>query len=338
MQTLLYPTWNRLEISEQPVPAIAQDEVLLKVSACGICGSELESYKNRSPRRTPPLIMGHEFCGTVVETGTKVSNFKTGDRVVSNSVATCGVCKPCNRSNTHLCEKRQIFGMHRQGAFTEFVNVPTSCLIRWPENVPAEAACLAEPLANGIHVANLTRLYNPQKAVVIGAGPIGLMCQQAAQILLGAKVLVTDFVPERLAIAMRLGAEFVVNAKNENLHDAVKKMTDGEGADLVIDAAGSEASKKRSLQVCRPGGAVVWIGLHENEMTLNSYDITLPEKSVFGSYAAKISELEAAVQLMETKQVDVQSWVKTFALNEGVTAFNRMLAAERDDVKAVLVP
>ena len=338
MQTLYYPAWDTLEIAEQPVPKIAADEVLLKVSACGICGSELEGFKNRSPRRTPPRVMGHEFCGTVVETGTEVDGIARNSRVVSNSVATCGDCKPCQRGNTHLCERRQIFGMHRDGAFAQYIAVPASCLIDWPESLPAQAACLAEPLANGVHVANLVQHLQPQKIVVIGVGPIGLMCQQTAQALLDAQVLATDFIDARLRVAQRLGASAAVNGTSENLAEAVVEWTDGEGADVVIDAAGSAASKNASLEIARPGGAAVWIGLHENEMTLPTYDITLPEKVVFGSYAATLDELKKAVQLMASEQVEVQSWVQIFALSQGVEAFQRMLAAQGDDIKAVLLP
>lgn len=338
MQTLYYPTWETLEIAEQTLPRVAAGEVLLKVAACGICGSELEGFKNRSPRRTPPRVMGHEFCGTVAERGANANSVESGTRVISNSVAICGSCKPCRRGNTHLCEKRQIFGMHRPGAFAEYVNVPASCLIDWPENLPAEAACLAEPLANGVHVANLVRQLRPQKVVVIGAGPIGLMCQQAAQVLLDAQILVTDFIDERLSVAHSLGAVGIVNGKSENLAKAVAEWTDGEGADVVIDAAGSAISKRTSLEIARPGGAAVWIGLHENGMTLPTYEITLPEKFVFGSYAATLGELKMAVELMASEQVEVQSWVQTFSLSQGVEAFQRMLAAQGDDIKAVLLP
>lgn len=338
MQALHYPAWEQLELVEMPIPELAADEVLLKVAACGICGSELEGFKNHSPRRKPPRVMGHEFCGIVADVGTAVNGIEPGTRLISNSVATCGSCKPCLRGNTHLCERRQIFGMHRAGAFAEYVNVPANCLIAWPENLPAEAACLAEPLANGVHVVNLVRHLRPQKVVVIGAGPIGLMCQQAAQVLLGAEVLVTDFITERICAARELGASALVQGKTQNLGESVAAWTDGEGTDVVIDAAGSASSKRISLDITRPGGAVVWIGLHENDMSLATYDITLPEKLVFGSYAATLNELKEAVRLMATGMVEVQSWVQRFPLSQGVEAFHRMLAAKGDDIKAVLLP
>jgi len=338
MKTLYYPDWETLEIRDVPIPTPSQTEVLLKVSACGICGSELETFKNRSTRRTPPLVMGHEFCGTIVETGNSAGHFRAGQNVISNSIITCGQCTPCRRGNAHLCEKRNVFGMQRQGAFAEFINVPASCLIRWPDNVPARAACLSEPLANGIHVVNRIKSYNPEVVLVIGAGPIGLMCQQAIQVLLGAKTIVSDISAERLEVAKKLGAYAVANAGRAELDEIVSATTLGQGADAVVDAVGSGNTKRQALNLVRAGGAVVWIGLHENTIPIDSYAVTLSEKTVYGSYAATLEELEQAVGLMETSKVDVESWVKTFSLTDGVAGFRRMLNAKSYDIKGVLIP
>lgn len=338
MKTLFYPEWDQLEVCEQPFPKISENEVLLRVAACGICGSELETFKNRNPRRTPPLIMGHEFCGTIVEIGGTVQSFHNGQKVISHSVANCGTCRPCRRGNTHLCEHRQIFGMHRPGAFAEFINVPAHCLIPWPQDLPAAAACLAEPLANGVHVANLIKTRRPQMVCVLGAGPIGLMCQQAAQILLGAATIVSDFIPERLKIAQKLGAHTTVNARLENAVEVVRGLTANEGVDVVIDAVGATVTKQQALEMVRPGGAVVWIGLHENTIAFDSYKVTLPEVAIYGSYAATLHELQEAVNLMASRRVEVESWIQIFPLAGGVAAFHKMLAANGSDIKAVLVP
>ncbi|MBS0664597.1 MAG: alcohol dehydrogenase catalytic domain-containing protein, partial [Verrucomicrobia bacterium] len=157
MRVLHYPEFDRLEIRDLDSTPPRPDEVRLRVVACGLCGSELESFKNHSPRRPPPLVMGHEFCGVIDAIGGEVRDWRPGAKVVSNSLVPCGHCVRCHRGDTHLCAERQIFGMHRPGAFAEYVNVPARCLIPWPEQLAAEAAALAEPLANGIHVVNLTR-------------------------------------------------------------------------------------------------------------------------------------------------------------------------------------
>ncbi len=338
MRALFYPAFDRLEIADVPPAPLRPDEVRLKVAACGICGSELETFKNRSPRRTPPLVMGHEFCGTIAETGAEVRDWAVGARVVSNSLVPCGRCVRCRRGDTHLCAERQIFGMHRPGAFAEYVNVPARCLIPWPENLPAEAAALAEPMANGIHVVRLTQDRPASTALVIGAGPIGLFCQQALQVLRGSRVIVADLSPERLAVARKLGAARVVNPREEDVVKVLQAETGGEGADLSVDAVGGAITKRAALEALRPGGASVWIGLHENTVSVDTYNITLPERVVFGTYAATIAELREALDLMAAGKVDALSWVQRFALADGVTAFNRMLAAKGADLKAVICP
>jgi threonine dehydrogenase-like Zn-dependent dehydrogenase len=338
MRALRYPAFDRLELADVSVPALQPDEVSLQVAACGICGSELESFKNHSPRRPPPLVMGHEFCGIVSDVGSSVTQWQRGDKVVSNSLVPCGTCVRCQRGDTHLCAHRQIFGMHRPGAFAESVNVPARCLIPWPNGLPAEAAALAEPLANGIHVVNLTRHLPVTTALVLGAGPIGLFCQQALQVLRGARVYVADLNSDRLAIARKLGAADVINPRERNVTDVLAAATAGEGVDLTVDAVGAAITKRSSLEALRPGGAAVWIGLHENALNLDSYSVTLPEKQIFGTYAAKMEELQHALELMASGQVDALTWVQRFPLEQGVTAFHRMLAAEGADLKAVLCP
>jgi threonine dehydrogenase-like Zn-dependent dehydrogenase len=338
MRVLNYPAFDRLEMRDLEVTAPEPDEVRVRVAACGVCGSELESFKNRSARRPPPLVMGHEFCGTIAESGAEVRDWRPGARVVSNSLVPCGRCVRCERGDTHLCASRQIFGMHRPGAFAEFVNVPARCLIPWPEKLPAEAAALAEPLANGIHIVNLTRHLPAATVLVIGAGPIGLFSQQALQVLRGSRVFVADLSPERLGAARKLGAAGVIDSRAQDPAKAMLAATGGEGADLVVDAVGASVTKRASLDALRPGGVAVWIGLHEDALTFDSYNVTLPEKQVLGTYAAKIGELRHALDLMATGRVDALSWVQRFPLEAGVTAFRRMLAAQGNDIKAVICP
>jgi threonine dehydrogenase-like Zn-dependent dehydrogenase len=355
MKALYYPDWGRLEVVEMPLPEVSGGEVLVRVHACGICGSELETFKGRSERRTPPLVMGHEFCGEIARVGEGVNGWAVGDRVVSSSVVPCGGCVRCGRGDTHLCAKRQVFGMHRNGAFAEYVNVPARVLLPWPDGVPAAMACLAEPLGNGVHVTELVRFLRPRKVAVIGAGPIGLMCQITMQELLGAQVMVTDLDKGREAVARRLGGVILppslgynsppvplsVGTERGGSHnerfDFSKLLfdwTEGEGADVVIDAVGSAATKRQSLAWVRPGGAAVWIGLHGNEMQLETYGITLPEKFVYGTYAAKIEDLRVALDLMAAGKVETSSWVSVVSIDDGVEAFNDVM--EGKHIKVVL--
>lgn len=338
MKALLYPDFETLEVTDRPTPAPAAGEVLVKVAACGLCGSELESYKTRSPRRKPPLIFGHEFCGTVDAVGPGTDASWLGRRVVVNALVPCGKCVRCDRGDGHLCAGRQVFGMHRPGAFADYVAAPAHVLLDWPENLPAEAACLAEPLGNGVHMVGLTRGRPRENVLVIGAGPIGLMAQQAFSALAGSRVWVADLDPGRLEVARRLGAAGVIESGKENPVEAIRAVTEGEGADLVIDAVGAGVTKRQSIDACRPGGAAIWIGLHEDGLQLDSYRITLPEVSVLGTYAAKLEDLAGAIALMSSGRVDVTSWPSRYPLARAAEAFHTMLKPGPGDTKAVIVP
>lgn len=338
MKSLLYPAHHTVEIADQPMPAVAPGEALMRVAGCGICGSELDAFRHASPRRPPPLIMGHEFCGELVEVRGD-SPFKAGDRVICNALVPCGECVRCKRGDPHLCAKRQVFGMHRPGAFAEYVNVPLKDLLRWDPKLPATAAALAEPLGNGVHVVNLVRAMKPRTVLVIGAGPIGLLAMQAFRALTDATVYQADLSPERLDVARTTGAAGVYDPRSVDLVKVSQDLTDGEGVDVVVDAVGAGITKKQSVQAVRPGGAAVWIGLHENSMDgFATYDVTLPEKRVFGSYAATLAEMGVALDLMASGRVETASWVDAYPLDRGVEAFNRMLAGKGKDIKAVITP
>jgi len=337
MKTLYYPAYNELLLKELPEPAIAEDEVLVKVSACGICGSELESFKTKSPRRFPPLIMGHEFCGIVERTGASVTGWKQGDTAVSNSVVSCGECERCKEGKSNLCASRQIFGMHRNGAFGAYVNVPASSLIAMPAGTDSRQACLTEPLANGVHLVRLTSHLDIKNVLVIGAGPIGLAALQAFNVLREARVIVSDIRPERLAVAKSIGAGDVINPAEEDIFNVLPQMFDDGTVDLVIDAVGSAQTNHIGLEITKPGGTLLIIGLHNNSKSLFSYDIVLSEKTVMGSYAATQQDMEDALVLIAEQKVDMASWVHYYSLEQGKDAFMDMLEARGNHIKSVIV-
>jgi len=336
MRALYYQAFDQIELRDVPPPQPAPGEVLLRVAATGICGSELESFLNHSPRRPPPLIMGHEFCGTVVAVTDGDDEKLIGRRFVSNSLVSCGQCAACERGDTHLCARRQIFGMHRPGAFAEYVAVPTRVLLPWPDELPATSACLAEPLANGVHIVNLTRHLAVERALVIGAGPIGLMCQQALQAMRGVKTAVCDLSAGRLEVARRLGAELTLCPPHTNVEKEIAGWTEDEGVDLVVDAVGAPTTKRLSLAALRPGGAAVWIGLHGDRMEIDSYQVTLPERQILGTYSARMDELATALELMTQKKVEVASWTQPSPIEQGAEAFRRVLKPGENDIKAIL--
>lgn len=337
MNALYYPAHDELVVTERPIPDFKEDEVLLKVSACGICGSELETFKSRSPRRVPPLIMGHEFCGIIESVGGSVKGWAIGDSVVSNSLVTCGKCKRCRESKTNLCTRRQVFGMHRNGAFGTYVNVPASSLIAMPIGTNPHHACITEPLANGVHIVRMTQHIPIRNVLVIGAGPIGLTAQQAFKAMRDVVTIVADIRPERLEVAKRIGADGVINPSTEDIHAAVKKIIRDGSIDLVIDAVGAEQTNKIGLELVKPGGVLVMIGLYDNSKALQSYDIVLNEKAVMGSYAATQPDMEEALKLIRAGKVDVGSWVHYYDLKDSKKAFFDMMEAKDNHIKSVII-
>lgn len=335
MKTLYYPTWQRLEIADLPRPIPGPDEVLLRVAACGICGSELDSFREKSARRTPPLIMGHEFCGEIVNAGSAVSGRHAHEQVIAHSVIHCGQCAACERGDTNLCESRQVFGMHRPGAFAEYVCVPERVLINWSAGLAAAHATLVEPLANGINALRQGKSGRHERVVVIGAGPIGLMCALAALRLYASDVLIADLIPERLDAAQRLGVLRTVNPSATDIVREVSRAWSGKGASHVIDAVGSARTKALALELAEAGGTVVWLGLKDNAIQIDSYSITLRQLMVAGSYAGSIADLKQAADLLTQQPPDL-SWVTTYPLDKGETAFYDMLEAQHGKIKGIL--
>jgi threonine dehydrogenase-like Zn-dependent dehydrogenase len=335
MRALYYPEWGKLEIRELPRPSLAEGEVLVRVSNCGICGSELETFKTRNARRTPPLIMGHEFCGVVEEVRGIRGNWVEGNKVIVHALIHCGRCAPCIRGDTNLCVNRQLFGMHRPGAFAEYVAVPERVLIPCPRNMSSATAVFAEPLANGLNAMRQGPAIRKSRVVIIGAGPIGLMCVLAAKHVYKSVVVVSDLVPERLEAARLLGADLTVNASLQDLESEVRNYWGDDRAEFVIDAVGGVETKPLSLDLVEPGGMAVWVGLHQDRINLDSYALTLDQKSISGSYSGSLNDLQQAAQLLASGILDI-GWVKKYHLEDGESGFRKMLDGRGDNIKAIL--
>lgn len=334
MKALYYSSYDRLEVTDVPIPHLEDGEVLVRVSECGICGSELESFRTRSARRVPPLVMGHEFCGYIEKTGT-CRNWIEGTPVIAHALIHCGACVACRRGDTNVCAKRHVFGMHRFGGFGEYVAVPGHVLTPWPPGLPASTAIFAEPLANGINAMSQGSSNRKSRVVVIGAGPIGLMCVFVAKHLYKSSVIVSDFSPERLNAARALGADLTVNAQQTNLAKEMQMFWDGYQAELVIDAVGNEITKCISIELLEPGGTAVWLGLQEDLIRLNSSRLTVYQQSVCGSYSGSFRDFEQAVQILASGAIDT-SWARTYVLDDGEAAFRDMLLGAGKNIKGIL--
>jgi L-iditol 2-dehydrogenase len=339
MKALFYPAWDRLELKEMPEPAPKPGEVVVKVLAAGICGSELHGFKIHAERRTPPLILGHEFAGEILALGDGVTGYRPGDRVAVNSTISCGTCEACVDGDPHVCRTAEVFGTKRPGAFADQVAVPVSTLLPMPKNVTPLQASLMEPLGNGVHAWSMIRRRFPETVVIFGAGAIGLFTLQVAKAAGAGRLAVVDVSPARLAVARRLGAEQTWDARTDDVLAGIQEFTRGRGADVAIDAVGAASTRDLAVKAIRKGCECVWLGLHDDATTVGGLDIVLGEKAIYGSFAVRPRDLHAALDLLGAGKITLEPWVRTFPLTDGATVFMQLVTAPPDDyIKAVLLP
>ncbi|MFC8845910.1 MULTISPECIES: zinc-binding dehydrogenase [unclassified Micromonospora] len=310
MRALVFTRPNTVELLDVEPPVPSDAEVVVAVHAVGICGSELHGIAD-SHFRSPPLIMGHEFSGTTSD----------GRRVTVNPLLSCGTCDLCLLGRDQLCRRRQILGIHRAGAFAEYVAVPEHALHPLAPTMSFETAAMIEPLANAVHALNLARPAEGARIAVLGAGTIGLVSLLVAR-QYSDEVTVCDLSETRLAVAERLGAA------------AVGPTLTGE-FDVIIDAVGASATHRLSVQRLRPGGTAVWVGLLSSDAGFDGQQIVREEKHVVGSYCYTAAEFAHAVVLAETVALD---WTSSFDLADGAAIFTELMRGRQDVVKAVLRP
>ncbi len=339
MKAIYYPAWDQLELRDVPEPSPKPGEVLLRVKAVGICGSELHGFIAHAARRTPPSILGHEFCGEILSVGESVAGYKAGDRVGVNSVISCGQCPDCRDGNVHLCRENEVFGMKRPGGFAELCAVPAETLLPLPASLTTTQGALLEPLANGIHAVSMLRQSFPETVAIFGAGTIGLFALQAARASGAIRLVSVDTHDARLEVARRLGSSIILNPKKADVVASIRSMTGGRGADVTIDAVGAAETRRASVSAVRRGGEVVWLGLHDDPSQISGFQMVLGERKIHGSFAVTHRDLRTAIALFANGKIVLDPWVKTFPLAEGVEVFMGLVHNPPDDyIKAVLLP
>ncbi len=343
MKALLYTKPYSFEYTDVPDPVIGDDDVLIRIRACGICGSDVHGFTGKTGRRLPPLIMGHEAAGIVEETGNNVHGFERGDRVCFDSTVYCNKCEACLQGRFNHCDKRQVLGVSvpafkRHGTFAEYVAVPSWIVFKIPDDLSFVNAALLEPASIGTHASNRAPIQPGDTAVVFGAGTIGLFILQGCRLRDAGKVIVADINEFRLGLAKRLGADIAVNPLESDLRETVLAETEGAGADVVLEAVGYAKTFDTAVSLVKLGGHVVAVGNLEKKAEFDLQQLIARELTFTGSYASS-GEFRQCIDLAASGKINVEPLIsEVLPLEEGPGAFDRLLKAEEDLVKIVLEP
>ena len=329
MKALVYT--NPLEVTyrDEPEPALDPGEVVLRIDAVGICGSDMHAYHGHDPRRNPPLILGHELSGTVV------AGPGIGRRFTANPLITCGTCEYCVQGRNNLCANRTMVGMTRPGAFAQRMSIPVASLVEIPEQMSARMAALTEPAATALHALNLSAraLHRPLaegRLLIIGGGAIGMLAALLARNRGCADVRVAETNALRRASLER-------HAGVPAFDPLVEKAADN-AFDLVIDAVGAKATRAAAFAAVKPGGVIMHVGLQDWASEIDMRKLTLAEITLLGTYTYTTADLRATVAALQDGAFGDLAWVEERSLAEGAQAFRDLHEGRSAAAKIVLRP
>lgn len=338
MKALVYSAVKEMTIRDVSEPRPRPDQAIVKVIATGICGSDMSGFLGHSARRMPPLILGHEVIGTVVNAPPGDWPFSEGDRVVANPIQACGDCAMCGTGQGNLCADWKLLGMDREeGAFAEYVAVKAENLFPVRADVSDRQAVMVEPLANGVHLFNLIRRHQFGSLAIFGAGTQGILMLALARLHGYRNVIAVDTSAERLAIAQELGALHCLNPTDGDPVKSIVSLTRG-GADICIDAVGATAVRAAAIAATRKGGELMFLGLHDTVSALDINLVVRKQLKLQGSFAYTAADFQTSKRLVESGDVSIERWTETRPLEAGHAAFDQLTSRPGSTLKIVLRP
>jgi len=333
MKALVYTRPHEVQLQERPAPELTGGEVVLKIEAVGICGSDMHAWHGHDPRRQPGLVLGHEFVGRIEHSA--APGFEPGTRWTGNPLITCGTCEYCVQGRNNLCARRTMVGMTRPGAFAEFMSLPAASLIEMPKSLPTRLAVITEPAATAWHAVNLSlralvRPLHECRVLVIGGGAIGM----TAALLLGrlgvARLAVAELNPLRRQAIER-------HARCEVL-DPRAAPPAAAAFDFVIDAVGAKATRAQAFEAVKPGGVIMHVGLQDWASEIDMRRLTLAEITLLGTYTYTTADLRATVDALARGVFGDMAWIEERPLAEGQQAFVDLHEGRSASAKIVLRP
>ena len=330
MKALVYTNPNEVTYRDEPEPRRAAGEVVLDIDAVGICGSDMHAFHGRDPRRNPPLILGHELCGTIV------AGAGVGKRVTVNPLITCGRCDYCRTGRDNLCSDRTMIGMTRPGGFAERMSIPATSLIDIPQDMGTRQAALTEPAATALHAIDraaraLARPLPEARTLVLGGGAVGLLATLLLRAYGCRDVLLGETNPLR--------RESAAKASGCATYDpCTEKGAADNSFDFVLDAVGARATRNAALSAVRPGGVVVHVGLMDWASEIDMRKLTLAEITLIGTYTYSTADLNATVAALYRGTFGDLGWVEERSLADGASAFADLDGGRTAAAKIVLRP
>ena len=324
-----------IELKDLPDPKPEPGEVVIRVGYCGICGSDLEAYA--TGMYETGLTIGHEFAGTIVQVGPGVSGWQVGDRVVVGDAVSCGDCQSCREGRLDACESLTMIGVTHDGGMAEYVRFMACGLHHLPEKVTLRQGALVEPLSVALHGVRQSRLKPGDMALVMGAGPIGLLTLQCALLAGARRVAVTEVDPVRAALAGRLGAAAVLDPRRDNVGVALSQLTDGRGPDVIYICTGAPGPFRDAVSLVRKGGQLFVLGLCVEPVEFDFMSVAMGELSIEGSFAGW-AETAAAVEFIAQRRADVEALISHEILLEDVVeqGFRRLALPGSGAVKILV--
>ncbi len=343
MKALVLEEYNKLTYKDMPDPQIGDDEVLVQVKACGICGSDVHGMDGSTGRRIPPVIMGHEASGVIVETGCKVEGLHRRERVTFDSTVYCGTCRFCRMGRINLCDNRRVLGVscddyRRHGALAEYVAVPEHIVYVLPDDVSFEQAAMVEPLSIAVHAVDITPISLNDTAVVIGAGMIGLSIVQVLRSAGCGRIVAVDVNPWRLELARKVGADVSLKSDEVDVPGEIMKLTDGLGADAAFEAVGISETVNATAASLRKGGNLTLVGNVSPKVEIPLQTIVTREIAVRGSCASN-GEYPTCLEMIAQGRINIEALMsKAAPLSNGAEWFKRLYDAKENLMKVVLIP
>ena len=343
MKALVLENYKNLVYKEVPDPVIAANEVLVKVMACGICGSDVHGFDGSTGRRIPPIIMGHEASGVIVQKGADVKKWMEGDRVTFDSTVYPLEDWYTLQGKYNLSENREVLGVspgtyRRNGAFAEYIAIPQHILYKIPDSVSFEEAAMVEAVAVGLHAVNLSGIRTGETCLVTGAGMIGVFIIKLLRLSGASKIIALDINAPHLLNAEKAGADLALNPNDEKADEKIKAIAGIRGVDLSFEAVGISETVNIAIESVRKGGTVILVGNITPQVDFPLQKVVTRELRVLGSCAIR-GEYEAVLDLLESGKIKVDDQISKVApLSEGAVWFDKLYYKKEDLNKVILVP